>query len=278
MRTSRRLSLLCGAWFICAVYSLAFAAPASPDELHYEQKLGNPLPLDEPFTNAEGKVAPLRAAFSHNRPAVLVFGYFNCPQLCSVVASGVTASLREIEPTVGRDFDLIYLSIDPTDTPTEAARRSESESSRYGRSREGQGGWHYLVGTKPAIERVAQAAGFHFAYDEKTRQYAHPSGFVVLTPTGIVSRYFLGVDFAPKDVASAIRRAAEGKVGDSVFDLLLLCFHGDGITGRYGKIIWRVLEASVILTVLALSLGIGWMLREERRRAAAEQLEEELVP
>jgi protein SCO1/2 len=181
-----------------------------------------------------------------------------------VVVSGVTDALRQIEPGVGREFDFVYVSIDPLDTWQDAAKFRAQEASRYGRGPTFSG-WHYFVGPKASITAITQAAGFHFTEDLKNRQYAHPSGFVVLTPSGAISRYFLGVDFSSKDVAEAIRRASMGKTGESVYNLLLVCFRGDQISGRYGVIIWRSLQIAVSLTVFGLAFGIGWMLRQERR-------------
>jgi protein SCO1/2 len=125
-------------------------------------------------------------------------------------------------------------------------------------------GWHYLTGPEPAVRAVADAAGFAYRLDPLTRQYAHPSGFVVVTPRGVVSRYFLGIDFRPKEVADALERAGRGETGQPVFNLVLECFRGDFITGRYGRLIWRALQAAVGLTVIAVFGGIGWMLRQER--------------
>jgi hypothetical protein len=88
---------------------------------------------------------------------------------------------------------------------------------------------------------------------------------VVVTPTGIVSSYFLGIDYASPAMASAVRRAAENKTGSSVFSLLFVCFQGGSPEGRYGALIWAVLSTSVALTVAAVFGGIVWMLRNERR-------------
>jgi protein SCO1/2 len=190
-----------------------------------------------------------------------------------VIVSGITDALRRIEPSVGREFDFVYVSIDSLDTWQDAAKFRTQEATRYGRGPTFSG-WHYFVGSKASIAAITQAAGFHFTEDLKSRQYAHPSGFVVLTPSGVFSRYFLGVDFSSTDAAEAIRRAAEGRTGESVYDLLLVCFRGDQISGRYGAIIWRSLQVAVSLTVIGLAFGIGWMLQQERRASRIPRLSE----
>lgn len=233
----------------------------------FEQRLGESLPLSAPFLDAGGKVHALGDWFK-GRPVVLWFGYARCPQLCSVVSDGLVSVLRPLQASAGRDFDVLMISIDPAETP-ESARASLQEAiGHYGRESAARG-WHYLTGSEAAIHATAEAAGFHFVYDERSQQFAHPSGFLVLTPQGRISAYFPGLDFAPKAVAAAISRAGANGIGEKVADLLLTCFRGDGISGRYGKIIWRTLGVAVALTVLSLGAGIGWMLWTERKELRA---------
>ena len=134
------------------------------------------------------------------------------------------------------------------------------DARRYGRGSTAPG-WHYLAGSEDAIARIASAAGFHFSFDSRTRLYAHPSGFVVLTSTGVISQYFLGIDFDAKAVAVAIDRAAQGKTGSSVFELLLLCARGAGAGGRYSGVVWLALDLGVVLTIGLLGWGISAMVR-----------------
>ena len=260
-----------GRWAFAAVALVAILiAPwSSADEqtgapgVRFEQRIGKRLPLELALRGTDGTARPL-AAYFRERPVVLYFGYTRCPQLCSVVSDATVDVLRHLEPGVGREFDVINVSIDPAETVADAQTAESSAVRLYGRSGAAEG-WHYLIGSEPAIRALTDAAGFHFRYDPVSRQYAHASGFLIATPDGTISRYFLGVDFAASDVAAALRRAAAGKTGESVYDLVLLCFRGEGIGGRYGELIWRVLGASVALTVLGLGGGVGWMLWQERR-------------
>jgi protein SCO1 len=239
--------------------SAVFAAGQTPQR--FEQRIGERLPLAARLVDETGKSVPLGGSFG-GRPVLLIFGYYKCPQLCSVLARNAIDLLRELQPTVGRDFDVVYLSIDPTDGPAEARIERNSAARSYGRG-DDLAGWHYLTGSEADVRPVAAAAGFGYRYDSATRQYLHPTGFLVVTPTGVISRYFLGIDFPSSDVAAAIRRAGEGKMGEPVFDLVLECFRGDGITGKYARWAWRALQGGVVLTLLAVFGGIGWMLHEE---------------
>jgi len=241
----------------------AALAPAAPG-VNFEQRLGEKLPLDLGFHDETGQPVRLRNYFG-NKPVVLLFGYSRCPQLCSVIANGMVETLRNVRSSVSKDYSVVYVSIDPTDTARDLAALKRRDVGRYGRTGAGRG-WHCLSGEGPAIQRLTNAAGFHYTFDPRQKLYAHASGFIVATPDGRISRYFLGVDFGTKDVAKALARAAEGKTGDSVFNLLLVCARGLGVTGRYGRIIWATLEVSVTITVIVVFGGIGWMLREERRR------------
>jgi protein SCO1/2 len=244
---------------LAAITHLGAATP----EVGFEQRIGHSLPMDAVFKGGDGIARPLGSFFG-GRPVVLIFDYFRCPELCSLVASGATDSLRQLEATVGRDYSVVTVSVDPTDTPQMAESRQRSQVLRYGRTGASTG-WHVLVGSQRDIEALSAAAGFHYRYDSRSQQYAHPSGVVVITPKGVVSSYFLGIDYSAAAMATAIRRAAENKTGTSVFSLLFVCFQGGSPEGQYGAIIWRALSASVALTVMAVFGGIAWMLRSERR-------------
>jgi protein SCO1/2 len=254
---------------VAIAVSVALAAHlrAAEPEVGFEQRIGQPLPMDAVFTGADGVAKPLRSYFG-GRPVVLIFDYFRCPELCSLVASGASDALRQLKATAGKDFSVITISVDPTDTPQMADSRQRSEILNYGRTG-AAAGWHVLVGKPVDIDAVAVAAGFHYRYDPRSGQYAHPSGVLVVTPKGIVSSYFLGIDYDAPRMAAAVRRAAENKTGTSVFGLLFVCFQGGSPEGPYGGLIWSVLSASVALTVAAVLGGIAWMLRSERKARAA---------
>jgi protein SCO1/2 len=213
------------------------AAAAGPDGgVGFEQRIGETLPLGTLLTDAQGRERPLGALLA-GRPAVLIFTYFRCPEMCSLVASGAIESLRTLKASAGVDYEVITVSFDPTDTVAMAREREGQDLRRYGRRR-AAAGWHTLVGREGQVAGLAAAAGFHFRFDPASRQYAHPSGLVVITPRGVVSRYFLGVDFPSTDLAEALKAAAANETGSSVFSLLLVCFQGGGQQGRYSREVW----------------------------------------
>lgn len=263
--------MICRFTVVLVIYAVvsAVASAQSAQDVWFEQRLGRRLPLETPFTSTGGKNVPLRDCF-HGRPVVLYFGYARCPQLCAVVADSTIASLRAIRPSVGRDYDLVSISLDPHETIAEATVRETDAIRRYGETR-ATDGWHFLVGNEAAIRAVADACGFRYMYDSRSKQYAHPAGFVVLTPEAVVSRYFIGLDFPSSEVAQAIGHAARDEVGQPALEIILRCFRGDGISGRYGPLIWRSLQAGVVLTVLALAWLVGGLLRQERRARVGQE-------
>jgi protein SCO1/2 len=272
---TRRLSL-CVALAIVVpggTPSRAETSQPSAGEIGFDQRLGERLPGDVTFRDETGAVVNLRDLWGR-MPIVLLFGYTRCPQLCSVVDTAAVGTWRNLTATAGRDFAVLYISIDPSDGPRELLALKRRDLTRYGRNEPGAG-WHYLSGTPRAIERITAAAGFRFTRDPVTRLYAHPSGFVVVTPDGRLSRYFLGVDFAPREVAAALEQAAKGNIGSRVFALLLRCARGLGVAGKYGPLIWLVLEFAVGLTIVTVFGGIGWMLWQERRAAASQRVADE---
>jgi protein SCO1/2 len=261
-----RLSSIFLLLLVAARAESTWTAPAAPG-VGFNQNIGAALPLATPLRDETGARVRLGDYFGR-RPVVLVFGYSRCPQLCSIVASGAVDALRGVEPSVGRDYELVYASIDPTDTSRDLAALKQRDVGRYGRTGS-ERGWHCVAGDDTAMRALTAAAGFRYTFDPRTRLYAHASGFLVATPDGRIAGYFLGVDFAAKDVARSLERAAAGKTGAPVFNLLLLCAHGLGITGRYGTIIWTTLMVSVLATVAVVFGGILWMLRAERPAVGA---------
>ena len=233
-------------------------------EVSYDQKLGAQVPLDAVFRDERG--APVRFGDLCNgqRPVLLVLGYKECPMLCSLVLSGLTETLNDLRTTTGRQFDLVDLSIDPTQSAADAAAQKRLYFKRYARPG-ADAGWHFLTGAEPEIRRVADAVGFRYRLDPVTNQYAHAAGLVVLTPGGRVSKYLFGVNFDPPDLQNAIAGASASRVGSPIERLILLCFHYNPIHGRYGATIQSAFRVAGVLTLLALGGLIFALIRREQR-------------
>jgi protein SCO1 len=170
---------------------------------------------------------------------------------------------------VGGQFQVIYVSIDPGEGPELAAAKKRAYLRRYGRART-EAGWHFLTGEERSIRQLAAEVGFQYAYDPALRQYAHPSGFTVLTGEGKVARYFFGVAFPPKELSLALREAAAEKTGSVVEQLYLLCFHYSPLRGRYGQAILTILRLAGLATVLGMvAIVVRGRQRHEPKPAGA---------
>jgi protein SCO1/2 len=232
-------------------------------QIRFDQKIGARVPLATEFRDETGRPVRLGEYFG-SKPVLLVLGYYRCPMLCTLVSNGLVESLHDLKANVGQEFDVLDVSISPTEGPKEAAAKKREDLRHYGR--EGaEGGWHLLTGEEPAIHQLASAVGFRYTYDPAIKQYAHPSGFIVLTSDGRVSRYFFGVDFRAQDLADALRAAADNHTGSPVRQLLLLCFHYSPFTGKYSALILNVVRTIGIASLLALALFISRSIRSDRR-------------
>jgi protein SCO1/2 len=235
--------------------------PSILDKVGIEQRLNQQVPLDLTFTDESGKAVQLQQYFGR-KPVILSLVYFQCPMLCSQVLNGLAGSLNGIVRfNVGRDFEVVTVSFDPRDTPQSAAENKKSYLKRYRRQGAAEG-WHFLTGRKDQVDALAQAAGFHYAWDPQVQQFAHASGIMLLTPDGRLAQYYYGIEYAPRDVQLGLIEASQGKIGNVVDQVLLYCYHYDPAQGRYGAAIFNILRASAMVTVLLLG---GFMIVMFRR-------------
>jgi protein SCO1/2 len=234
-------------------------------DIRFEQNLNQKISLDLPFTDENGKDLRLGDYFS-TKPVILVLGYYKCPMLCTLVLNGLVESLEDMKSSAGKDFEVVNVSINPNETPVLAAAKKSTYIKRYGRSG-AAAGWHFLTGKEQAIEQLAHEAGFAYVYDPVSKQYAHPSGLVVLTPRGRIAGYLFGVTFTPKDLYASLQRASENKAGFPIQNLILLCFHYNPITGKYSATIMTIIRALSAAVLLSLTWLFASMVRGQPKGA-----------
>jgi len=232
-------------------------------EIRFDQKLGSQISPDLPFRDESGRFVRLGDYFGR-KPIVLVLGYYECPMLCTLELNGLVESMEEMKWKVGGEFDVVNVSISPAETPALAAAKKASYLRRYGRSG-AAAGWHFLTGDEPEIRRLADEAGFRYAYDPTVKQFAHPSGLVILTPHGKISQYLFGVNFEPKDLYSALAGASAQNVGSPIRQLVLLCFCYSPIRGKYGVLIMTVIRILGGVTLVGLAWMFAAMIRRESK-------------
>jgi protein SCO1/2 len=241
------------------------ALPAALREIGFDQNIDQRVPLDTAFRDEAGATVHLGDYFG-KKPVVMVFAYYDCPMLCTQVISGLSSALGVMSLNPGKDFEIVTVSFNPRDTPASATAKKAVYLERYRRPGAAEG-WHFLTGDQLEIDRLTKAAGFRYAWDAETKQYAHPSGVIVLTPDGRLSKYLFGIEYGPRDLRLGIVEASAGKVGTPVDALLLYCYHYDPMTGRYGLVIMRAVRIAGAATVLAIGAFIVVMVRRERRSA-----------
>jgi protein SCO1/2 len=183
--------------------------------------------------------------------------------LCTQVLNGMTGSLKTISLDAARDFEVVVVSIDPQDSYEMAAAKKDTYLRSYGRPQTAAG-WHFLTGAEPSIKPLAAALGFRYAYDANLKQYAHGAAIYVATPKGVVSRYLLGIDFAPRDLRLALVEASNNRLGTAVDQVLLLCYHYDPSTGRYSTAVLDSIRIGFVLTVGAFLAFVLVSLKRER--------------
>jgi protein SCO1/2 len=229
------------------------------------QHLNQQLPLNAAFVDDTGKQVVLGDYFGKH-PALLSLVYYNCPMLCSEEMDGLTGSLEMVHLTPGKDFDVVIISIDPSETPAMAAKKKAFYLKRYGRP-ETANGWHYLTGQKPAIDAVTDAVGFGYVRvpgpDGQLNQFAHASSVEIATTEGKLAQYYLGVEYSPKDMLLGLIEASNNKIGSPVANILTYCYHYDPETNKQSMRVARVVQFGGMITVAGLGGFMFLMFRRD---------------
>jgi protein SCO1 len=234
------------------------------EAVRYDQRMNNQIPLDTQLNNEAGQQIRLGDFFG-DKPIVMVFAYYECPMLCTLVLNDLTRALRSVDLEIGNQFEVITVSIDPRETSELAAAKKRTYLNEYGRPG-AEPGWHFLTGEENAIQALTEAAGFQYMYDEELDQYAHPAGIFILTPSGRIARYLLGIEYSPNDLRLGLVEASAGKISTPIDQFFLLCYTYDPVTGRYTLVIENVLKIAGGATVLLIStMVLGFVWRERRR-------------
>ena len=237
--------------------------PRALDQVGIDQKLGDTIPLDTVFRDESGNEVRLGSLIGP-RPIILTLVYYKCPMLCTMVLNDLVRTLRPMEMDIGKDFDILTVSFDPTET-SELSNAKKKQYIRELNHPGAEANWHFLTGSPQSIHKLTDAVGFHYTWDEKAKQFAHASGIIILTPQGKIARYFFGIQYAPKDVRLSLVEASGNRVGSVADQVLLYCFHYDPSTGKYGFIVARALHIGGVLTILALGVLLVMLFRHERR-------------
>lgn len=237
--------------------------PSNFASLAFRQHPGAQLPLGTQLRDETGRPAILASAFA-GHPAIVVLEYLRCKNLCSLVLSGATAAMIQAHLTPGKDVNLVAVSIDPRDTAADAAASRAMYARRFPDADGAARGVRFLTGAPSDVANIARAIGFPYRFDPQTNQYAHPAGFVVVTPDGRISRYILGLNPDPALLRQAVAAAAAHVVEPSAHPLLCLCFGYDPDEGSVAALTWQLVRWVSMALVLACALLIGGLALRRR--------------
>ena len=243
----------------------ASSLPRPLQNVGFEPQINAQLPLDLSFQDETGKAVQLRQFFG-SKPVVLAFVYYNCPMLCDQVQQGVVGSLRMLSFNPGRDYQVVFVSFDPHDTPATGAEKKQVAMTHFRRP-ETADGWHFLTGSPDSIAALTKAANFRYDYDPQSKLFAHASGVLLLTPDGRISRYFYGVEYPGRDMRLGLVDASQGKIGSPIDHVLLYCYRYDPSSARYSASILKVMRLGGVLTILTITLGILIFRRRDKHSA-----------
>ena len=242
--------------------------PTALRDVRIEQKLNQQLPLDLVFRDESGAQVKLGQYFGQ-KPVVLAFVYYDCPMLCTQVLNGMVTSFRVVPFEMGKEFDVVTISFDPRETPELAASKKKVYVDYLPEKMKAsaRNGWHFLTGDAANIERITDAAGFRYHYDEKTKQFAHASAIMVATPEGKLSHYFYGVNYSARDLRCGLIESSQHKIGSVTEQLSLYCYQYDPTKGTYGAAVMRILRITGVLTFLGIIALIFFLKPRNRQQA-----------
>jgi protein SCO1 len=228
--------------------------PSILQNVGFEPPLNGHLPLDLAFRDETGRSVQFREYFSQ-KPVLLALVYYGCPMLCDQTEQGVVGALRMLSFNPGRDYEVVFVSFDPRESPDMAAQKKEMAMTHFRRP-ETAAGWHFLTGPKESVDALTKAANFRYSFDEKSGLFAHAAGIMLLTPDGRISRYFYGVEYPARDLRLGLVDASAGKIGTPIDRALLFCYRYDPTSARYSASILSIIRLAGILTVLGLVAAI----------------------
>lgn len=251
--------------------TIAPQAPAEKvrdaEKMGIQEKLGVDLDLNLPVTNEKGEQVLLGSFFHSHKPVILSLVYYNCPGLCNFHLNGVFEALKQVDWNPGDKFDLIALSFDSKEKSDVALPKKQNYMELYGRPKTASG-IHFLTADESTIAAITKKVGFNYKWDEPSKQWAHSSAAIMVSPQGRITRYLHGIMFEPKDIRLALTEAADGKIGTFVDQMIWYCFMYDPKLSKYTFYAFRLVQLGgllIIMFLMALVIPHLWRSREPRR-------------
>ncbi|TWT46757.1 hypothetical protein Pla111_18580 [Botrimarina hoheduenensis] len=234
-----------------------------------DDKSGDKIPLDLRFRDENGKAISLAEIFDGERPVLLSLNYSDCPMLCGLQLNGLVSALGKLEWIAGKEFDVVSVSVDPLESPVRAKLTQQKYLRDYNRPG-ASAGFRFLTGPQKSITALADAIGFRYKYVPATGEYSHSAATMVVTPSGVLSRYLYGVMYDPQTIRLSLVEAGEGKIGSPLDQIILFCFHYDETKGRYGPVAKKIMSAGAGVTIFLMAAGLlpYWLTRNASNGAS----------
>ncbi|SPE35350.1 exported hypothetical protein [Burkholderiales bacterium] len=234
----------------------------------FVQHLDRSLPTDLQFHDERGDTVRLGDFFGAG-PLGLVFSYYGCSNLCPMQVRNLAQRLAQTSAGAAEQAQMLVVSIDPLDSPVSAAQAKHKFLDNLLPAARAER-WHFLSGAPADIAYLTESVGFSYGYDQKTHQYAHPAGFVLITSAGKIARYFFGFDYTADELGRAFDQAAAHQIASPIARLLMVCFHYDLASAPYSALIIEVLRVASVVMLLGL-LALAWILLRRARRARTSE-------
>jgi protein SCO1/2 len=246
----------------------------TPEELQgisVREHLNTQIPLDLSFIDEQNQPVKLRQYFNGTKPVLIQLGYYKCPMLCDLVSQSATKALKEVKTlSAGKDFEFIFISIDPHEDPSLAQKKKFTYMLDYDRPGS-QDGWHFLTGGQTQITEIAKAVGFDYKWVASAQQYAHPAVVALATPQGKLARYlYYGEKLDERTLRLSLVEASDGKIGSAADHWILRCFVFDGTQGKYSLSAMRLMRLGGVLTVIVMGVVMVRLFRRDARRNATQ--------
>ncbi len=259
------LGAVCG---LCVPPVRAQRAEPLPKELEgigVTEHLEAHIPLQLEFVNEDGRPVRLGKYFTGKRPVILTLNYYLCPMLCTLQLNGLVEAMRSLDWVPGREFEIVTVSFDPTETPRLARLKKRNYITEYGRPG-AAAGWHFLTGSQESIDALTGTVGFRYVWNDEAKQWMHVAALVICAPDGRLSRYLYGVMYEPQTLRLGLLEASQGKIGSTIDRILMYCYHYDASKGRYAPAAMNIMRTGGVLTVILLGILLVWLWRRDVRR------------
>ncbi len=240
------------------------SAAEIPSHIGFTQLVNHTVPLNLTFTRANGTTVPLSHYVNGKVPSILLMPFYKCKAGCTLEMHALVNDIDSMHLKPGKDYQILTVSINPSETPA-LATQLKTYYTEQTKTPDVAAAWHFFTGNETNIVALGGAVGYHWVQDLKNQAFNHPTGIILLTPTGRIYRYFYGTDYNPKDLQIALTKAGDNQTGTVVQQILSYCCTWNPATGHYGLVLYRLLWIACSATVVIIVLAVGTLLFLERR-------------